>query len=524
MADKKDLAEAQSYSRRRLVTAFTSGIPSGVELTPKKNQTPIIVGVGLALIAMLAGVFYGIMSPSLPSNWQNNKLIVAKDSAARYVSVDGTLHPVINAISARLLIPSSDFSVITVKDDQLAGIPVGSTIGILGAPDSLPAKGQLAAGSITSCTSGGSIENIISGTPAPALDADRAIVATVDHADYLITGSKRHELPSSTTVRDSFLRALGIPQTNTVNASVQWLNLFDEGTPIAPIDVPGEGRSVHVRGVDLHAGDVITQEGDATHTDYLVLDDGSITALDPFAAGLYGVGKTEAQTRPKTVSAEDFQQLANAPKGVIPADWPTHALKPVDSGTVMCATLPLKTGSGPLASRVRLAERSAVKSDSGSNGVGDAAGTAGSSGSAATGTAAGALAAGGDGSSGTAAGASSDDGDDPDAPSITTSVTGGTGALVRASIGDSGKGTVFAIDSTGTAYPIPDATEEILNRLGYAGGDVRNIPRAWVDVFPSGVQLTPAAAGDAPNPQAVLNNGGNGSGGSTGGSAAGDTR
>lgn len=41
MANKKDLAEAQSYSRRRLVTAFSSGIPDGVELTPKKNQTPV---------------------------------------------------------------------------------------------------------------------------------------------------------------------------------------------------------------------------------------------------------------------------------------------------------------------------------------------------------------------------------------------------------------------------------------------------------------------------------------------------
>lgn len=83
MADKKDLSEAQSYSRRRLVTAFTSGIPDGVELMPKKNQTPVIVGVGLTIIAMLISMFYGIISPSLPSGWENNKLIVAKGSAAR---------------------------------------------------------------------------------------------------------------------------------------------------------------------------------------------------------------------------------------------------------------------------------------------------------------------------------------------------------------------------------------------------------------------------------------------------------
>lgn len=74
----------------------------------------------------------------------------------------------------------------------------------------------------------------------------------------------------------------------------------------------------------------------------------------------------------------------------------------------------------------------------------------------------------------------------------------GAGALVRAAIGTSDKGTVFAIDSTGTAYPVPEASEEILKRLGYSGNDVRTIPRAWIDVFPQGVQLTTAAAGSAP--------------------------
>ena len=64
MADKKDLSEAQSYSRRRLVTAFTSGIPDGVELMPKKNQTPVIVGVGLTIIAMLISICLLYTSPS----------------------------------------------------------------------------------------------------------------------------------------------------------------------------------------------------------------------------------------------------------------------------------------------------------------------------------------------------------------------------------------------------------------------------------------------------------------------------
>lgn len=195
MADKKDLSEAQSYSRRRLVTAFTSGIPDGVELMPKKNQTPVIVGVGLTIIAMLISMFYGIISPSLPSGWENNKLIVAKGSAARYVSSHGTLHPVINAISARLLIPSSDFKVLTVADDQLKGIPIGSTIGILGAPDSLPDRDNLITGSIRSCTSEHGLDTTVSNANARKQTSREAIVASVDGIDYLVTGSHRYQLP-----------------------------------------------------------------------------------------------------------------------------------------------------------------------------------------------------------------------------------------------------------------------------------------------------------------------------------------
>ena len=242
MADKKDLSEAQSYSRRRLVTAFTSGIPEGVELTPKKNQTPVIVGVGLTVIAVLISMFYGIISPSLPSGWENNKLIVAKSSAARYVSSKGTLHPVINAISARLLIPSSDFKVITVDDDQLAGIPIGSTIGILGAPDSLPDQDGLVTGSINSCTSEQGTDTTASNEQANTQASHEAALVSVDDADYLVTGSHRYKMPSEPTLRDAYLRALGIPQITAIKASAQWINLFEHGDEMAPIAINDEGK------------------------------------------------------------------------------------------------------------------------------------------------------------------------------------------------------------------------------------------------------------------------------------------
>ena len=76
MANKKDLAEAQSYSRRRLVTAFSSGIPDGVELTPKKNQSPVIVGVGLTVIAILVSLFYGRTTSSSSQKTQRHDMSV----------------------------------------------------------------------------------------------------------------------------------------------------------------------------------------------------------------------------------------------------------------------------------------------------------------------------------------------------------------------------------------------------------------------------------------------------------------
>lgn len=450
MADKKDLSEAQQYSRRRLVTAFTSGIPDGVELAPRNNRTPVLVGVGLTIIAIVASMFYGTISPALPSGWQNNKLIVAKDSAARYVSADGTLHPVINAVSARLLIPSSDFEVITVADDQLDNIPIGSTIGILGAPDSLPERGSLITGSISSCTSDAGTATTVSDNGA-AQASREAVHVTADGTDYLVTGSRRYRLPSEPSLRDAYVRAFGMSQTTSMNASAQWVNLFERGDNLEPITVPGEGKPISVHGINVTVGGVVTQQGDSRHHMYVVMPDGSLSTLNDFTYNLYVIGKSEQLAQPQKLNAADFQYFSSSTEPAIPDTWPATTLSSKRDLASACATYPLHRSKKAAASQVRLT---------------------------------------------TTAGHAKDiNGKRTD----TVSITGGTGALVRAAIGNSNQGTVFAIDSTGTAYPIPHASEEILKRLGYTQTDVRNIPRAWIDVFPQGVQLTAKAAGSTPH-------------------------
>jgi len=102
VASKKDLTEAQSFSRRRLLTAFTSGAVGTTELEPAKPLRAVVAGMALTALVVLGGVFYGLISPGLPTGWENNRLVLAKDTGARYVSSQGTLYPVVNTASARL--------------------------------------------------------------------------------------------------------------------------------------------------------------------------------------------------------------------------------------------------------------------------------------------------------------------------------------------------------------------------------------------------------------------------------------
>src|SRR6478609_7625036 len=113
MATKGDLIEAQNFSRRRLLTAFVSGAPGGKELQPTSPLRAVIAAIALTVIVVLVGVFYGLIRPGLPTGWENGKLVLVSDTGARFVTVDGVLHPVINTASARLLLPADNFGVIS---------------------------------------------------------------------------------------------------------------------------------------------------------------------------------------------------------------------------------------------------------------------------------------------------------------------------------------------------------------------------------------------------------------------------
>lgn len=64
MTTRRDLVEAYSFSRRRLVTAFISGAPGGSETEPPRAGRTIVAGVVLAVLVVAGAAVTRTLSPS----------------------------------------------------------------------------------------------------------------------------------------------------------------------------------------------------------------------------------------------------------------------------------------------------------------------------------------------------------------------------------------------------------------------------------------------------------------------------
>lgn len=442
MATKKDLIEAQGFSRRRLLSAFTGGAPGGKELDPAKPLRAVVAGVALTAGIILAGVFYGIMQPGLPQDWKDNRMIIATDTGARYVSFDGTLYPVINTSSARLLIPANDFTIIKTDEGSLADIPIGPAIGILGAPDDLPEPDALLNTAWTACVdeAEGTAVSISDAPIAKISDGTGAVVRRDDDI-FVISGGLRYAV--SPDEANAVLRAVGLGTSDIVDVDGLWLNLFQPGEELAPITVSGFGDAV--AGTDLRAGTIVHVQGSAEDERYVALASGELAQLSPLAHQLYLLGSgadagPEQEVSPAEVAAVPTTSNAGG------ADWPTRPLEILPSGETPCAVL-----------------------------GGDAVTALGS----------------------TASELPEERG--------TAQVSVGGGALVQIGVGgEESVSTAVLIDGSGTAFSIPaagtgdDGGDDSIRRLGYSAADVGQASNEWIQFFSAGPALTSEAAGMSP--------------------------
>lgn len=462
MATKKDLVEAYSFSRRRLVTAFLSGAPGGREVEPSRPGRTIVGGVALAVLLVAGAAIASVLASRTPEDWNQVGLVVTSgDQPATYVILDVSdppeLIPVINITSAQLIL-GADVKATSVDQDVVDEQTPGTPIGILGAPQTLPRPDRFIETGWTACTDDGvGIAMDVSDDPLVTRTTRAAIVVHSADRDWLIATSSAREgndrrayrYPISDDEGDQLLVDYDLGQkASAIDVPPAWLALFPEGGEIGAtgFGLPHFGKPAADSPVP-----------GARVGDYLVLDDGrgamvvdhGYQPLDPFALAVL-----QNLSGPRQV--EGPAPTTYADSSFLGSHWPETALEPLNSAP--CAQLDVDSGRAP---RVWLAghpEGAAVSPEAGSK--------------------------------------------DPIAEDDRrVSFDRGHGAFVADGTWDStSSDSVLVVDPLGKAYPLVGGPAT-LEKLGYDPGQAPVVPDEWVSLFDQGVPLSTGAALCPPSDQ-----------------------
>jgi Type VII secretion system ESX-1, transport TM domain B len=371
MATKKDLVEAYSFSRRRLVTAFLSGAPGGREVEPSRPGRTVVGGLALAVLLIAGAAIASVLASRTEEDWNKVGLVVSREEAAPYVilddSEDPTLIPVINITSAQLILGVERAEPTYVSQDVIEDQTPGDPIGIAGAPQTLPRPKQFIESGWTACTDTGiGITTAVSDDPMASISQDLGVVVKSGDDYYVLATSSddddhqrtyRYPLPvarnPATDPADDLLLALGIEdvRSEATEVPLDWLNLFPAGGALGADSFVFEdgGKLLNEVGYPSEArvGDYI----DDGNGPALVLTREGPSAVSDFALEVLKHTLFNHRTQlPNPVEMERPSAVATE-RTYTDALWPDDLLQQAVGEP--CARLVAKVGDVP---RVRLAE------------------------------------------------------------------------------------------------------------------------------------------------------------------------
>jgi hypothetical protein len=369
LATKKDLVEAYSFSRRRLVTAFLSGAPGGREVEPSRPGRTVVGGLALAVLLVAGAAIASVLATRTPEDWNKIGLVVSRERPAPYVilqeSEHPTLIPVINLTSAQLIL-GADTKATFVDQDVIEDQTPGDPIGIAGAPGSLPEPSQFIQSGWTSCTTDGA-----GATTAVAEDklvrtgtSLGTVVSSGGEYWVLATSSAededrrtyRYRLPESPRKKldpaDELLTGIGLnARSEATEVPPQWLDLFPEGGELGEggFDLEGAGEPLDDPEYppEARVGDYID---DGQGVPLMLTKDGP-SELSPFAFQVL----QHSLLGPRHVPSKEIEMprpsQSSPGRLFTQSDWPEE---PVERTTGdPCARLVAEPGTPP---RVQLAE------------------------------------------------------------------------------------------------------------------------------------------------------------------------
>lgn len=174
---------------------------------PPLRRTGSVTLVSVLVAALAAGglALYGMITGTASAEPTDPSVILLdRESGARYVYLesDRRLHPVLNYTSGLLLAAAESPEVKAVTATRLASVPLGATLGIPDAPDTLPPAERLLEDAWTVCTDHTARSTLLVGTvPSGSPITDRALlVADPAGRTFLIRDGRRFQIRATPLV------------------------------------------------------------------------------------------------------------------------------------------------------------------------------------------------------------------------------------------------------------------------------------------------------------------------------------
>jgi type VII secretion protein EccB len=456
MPSRHEQVRAHRFVTRRIVSAMLSGEPESTELPARRLAMALFGSLIVATIVLAVVGVIGFVNPT-GGKPEENDIIIMRETGARFVYVEGTLHPVLNYASALLIVGTANPQVRTMSRKSLQQLPGGPPVGIRDAPDPPPAANALVGLPWSVCSSppastSGAVRTEVFVGRVPAggrpLGTQALLVSTAQSGNdlpmFLLWNDHRLRINDTTT-----LTALDLASTAPVRIGAQLLNSITAGPDLQPVQLSGQGQT-SAKDVAGRPGK-IGQVYRSGQQNYVLTGSGLATIGAAMASLLTANGGTPVDITP----AEAAQALSNAkvePDG-FPPDRPQ--IRAV-SGPQLCAAFTTApAGTPPIT--IQVYDDAAPSKETGS-------GTASPDG---------ALAA------------------------DHVRVPEGHGALVRSqpAPGVTAATTVYLITDQGVSYPLQDGGNvKTQDALGYAGVHPVPIPAPLLALVPLGPTLNPATA------------------------------
>jgi type VII secretion protein EccB len=465
MQSRRDQVHAHMFVMSRLSLGMLRDDPDAPESAHRRTSKGFVIGLVVAVLAALGVTVYGLVVPGGSNAWKaTGTLVIDERSGARYLTLDGVLHPVLNETSARLL-AGDRMKAVSVEPASLEDAPRGATLGIVGAPDPLPRAGSLSRDAWSVCTtrSGSAGKPLL--TLAVGLEAEgRPVTSNRATLVRSVPGNVTYLLWHGTRLRldtaNYAVQALGYDRGGAHPVPDAFLNALPAGPDLAVPEVSGRGKAgPTLAGRPTRIGQLFA--GSGRH--YLLTEHGltPVTALEE--ALLKGDPRTQrtayaggAVVLPE-IGPDDLARhqdpkrtrLLAAEGGTVPDRLPEPM--PAGEGESVCAVIGTAEGRPTVSVVLPRAEKVVGRPVSNQPGISAGSGTA-----------------------------------------DLFAVRPGGGALVTA-LSSAGTGTAhYLVTETGAKYPVPGG-DKALGRLGYNAGQSVPVPSAVLGMLASGPALDDTA-------------------------------